>query len=286
MRSPPVRGLEMCNNAYAQNQDLINYSPLCANLQAAQLTALIRAAEDDLDQLVLPPTVLTASQQRLTASGTLSGGTFIASLDWIGNQTYTSPPVNYNVNGWDLVWTLNQMTNQFGFPLPSATCWQIPPNSPNNIEWPEGPLNTAPVEVQASSDFDEQMLQLLQIDSTNLVGGTVTVTETVVGGRKVDPTWLEPKQVRMLTRATCAQAEYRQMMGANFFIRAQFDDVSGPVFKTTGKLPLVGPKVRRELTQSGLLLIHARSSWGRSRRPSGIGVGWPPYYTPEGGDVW
>jgi hypothetical protein len=60
-------------------------------------------------------------------------------------------------------------------------------------------------------------------------------------------------QVLALTRATCAQVEYRFVQGEEFMARAQYTQVKGPDFETHGQLPYIGPKVRRELDDAGLV---------------------------------
>ena len=77
-------------------------------------------------------------------------------------------------------------------------------------------------------------------------------------GLKVDPAaelaagTLAQWQVDALNRATCAQAEYRLVMGPDFFIRAQHNRVRGPDFTTEGQLPYIGPKAMLELDGAGL----------------------------------
>ena len=63
---------------------------------------------------------------------------------------------------------------------------------------------------------------------------------------------LTPSQVRKLSELTCARAEYRALMGSEFFVRDQREIVGGPDFNTTGKLDPVGPKTRELLRRSGL----------------------------------
>src|SRR5205814_1767544 len=81
-------------------------------------------------------------------------------------------------------------------------------------------------------------------------------------GRKVDLTSLSPLQEQGLARATCAQVEYRLEMGERFFVRAQRKQTSGPDFSTVGKLPYIGPKVRYELAELGLVQTGARATPG------------------------
>jgi len=75
-----------------------------------------------------------------------------------------------------------------------------------------------------------------------------------VTGLKIDPTTLTQADADVLSRATCAQVEYRIEMGEAFFTRPQFATVQGPDYATTGTLPYVGPAVMRELEQSPRLL--------------------------------
>lgn len=73
-----------------------------------------------------------------------------------------------------------------------------------------------------------------------------------------------------LSRAVCAQAEYRLTMGRDFMVRGQFSEMTTPDSTVKGKLPRIGPKVRDELTGSGLLV-------GMTRLTQPVGrVGAPP----------
>jgi hypothetical protein len=78
-------------------------------------------------------------------------------------------------------------------------------------------------------------------------------------GLKYDPAALAAWQAAALTRATCAQVEYRLFMGPEFFIKAQHEMVRGPDFATSGRLPYLGPKAQRELDASGLA-VHSDSA--------------------------
>ncbi len=73
-------------------------------------------------------------------------------------------------------------------------------------------------------------------------------------------TKLDTAQRDTLSNATCAQVEYRHVMGPEFFVRAQQTRVKGPEFETEGTLPYVGPGTWRELEGSGLLRL--TTSWG------------------------
>lgn len=77
-----------------------------------------------------------------------------------------------------------------------------------------------------------------------------------------------------LSRAVCAQVEYRMEMGPKFFIRAQFDQVSGPDFSHSGKLPTIGPRVWVELQDTKLDSTaqgHTTHSWSGRYNPNARG---------------
>lgn len=109
---------------------------------------------------------------------------------------------------------------------------------------------------------DEEIVNLLKnatmdIDAT--VGSTMDILED---GRKFDPSTMTTVDARVLSRATCAQAEYRKEMGERFFIRGQYSSVSGPDYNTQGKLPRVGPKVWDII--SGTNILRLTTQWARA----------------------
>lgn len=67
---------------------------------------------------------------------------------------------------------------------------------------------------------------------------------------KYDPTKLSLFDRQQLTFAVCAQAEYRNTMGEDFFTEPQYNAVSSPDFSRTGKAPKLGPKAYWELSQA------------------------------------
>lgn len=73
-----------------------------------------------------------------------------------------------------------------------------------------------------------------------------------VGDRKFDVTLLNDDQTEYLSRAVCAQAEYRLHMGDTFFIEGRPKEVRGRDGSIRGPLPYIGPKAQKELTRGGL----------------------------------
>lgn len=81
------------------------------------------------------------------------------------------------------------------------------------------------------------------LDSLAVVGRPVDEDT----GRRFDPDTLSVNEARALRDAVCAQAEYRLLMGDEFFIRPQHAEVSGPEFSTKGKLGRIGAQTITEL---------------------------------------
>jgi hypothetical protein len=98
----------------------------------------------------------------------------------------------------------------------------------------------------------------------------VTVPYLTEGGRKYDADGLaalEDFDREALRRATCAQAEYRVTMGEPFFRKHQFSEVAGPDFTTKGTLPMIGPKVLRELQGSSIFRLTTTTSGKQDENP-------------------
>ena len=74
-------------------------------------------------------------------------------------------------------------------------------------------------------------------------------------GRALVPSQLAPREAALLSNAACAQAHYRQVMGDEFFVKPQFQKVTGPDFTTEGKLPRIAPEARSQLQASGLVRL-------------------------------
>lgn len=89
------------------------------------------------------------------------------------------------------------------------------------------------------------------IDALSVVNHSIDPTTE----RRFIPASLSTNEAMILRKATCAQAEYRREMGAEFFIRSQYKSVSGPDFSTTGILSYIGPAVYRHLAGSGFIRL-------------------------------
>ena len=95
--------------------------------------------------------------------------------------------------------------------------------------------------LKAEGDIDSMIVVDRPIDGTT--------------GRRFAPANLSTVEALILQRATCAQAEYRDSMGNEFFISGQYANVSGPDFSTTGVLGYIGPAVYREIAASGFMRL-------------------------------
>lgn len=74
-------------------------------------------------------------------------------------------------------------------------------------------------------------------------------------GLRFAPASLSTSEARILRRATCAQAEFRREMGSEFFVRGQYEEVTGPDYSTKGRLGSIGPQVWRELAGTGFIRL-------------------------------
>jgi len=77
---------------------------------------------------------------------------------------------------------------------------------------------------------------------------------------------LSAYQVNQLSRAVCAQAEYRVHMGEDFFVEHQVP-TQGPDYSTTRALSYIGPKVMPELEATGLIRNTGRVGMPKGNRP-------------------
>lgn len=124
--------------------------------------------------------------------------------------------------------------------------------------------------VTEDSDALDRLLERASDDIDAILGDYDVEDSGDWAGRKLDMTTLDYEEDRALTRATCAQAEYRYQYGEEFMARSQYDSVGGPEFSTSGKLPKIAPKAMQELAGKGLLR-NTTTSGRRGRLPSWLG---------------
>lgn len=108
-----------------------------------------------------------------------------------------------------------------------------------------------------------RLLERATRDVDRALGAYAMQTTGTYAGLKVDPATLEAYEKQALSRATCAQAEYRFQMGEEFFVRAQGVEEKGPDFTIKGRLPYLGPKAKAELDASGLRKLTTSTGGGR-----------------------
>ncbi len=121
--------------------------------------------------------------------------------------------------------------------------------------------------VTDNPDALDRLLERATRDIDRFLGARSTQTIGTYAGLKIDPADIETWEADALSRATCAQAEYRFQMGEDFFVRAQGQEEKGPDFQIKGKLPYLGPKAKAELDASGLRRMTTRAGSGRGARP-------------------
>jgi hypothetical protein len=104
---------------------------------------------------------------------------------------------------------------------------------------------------QAEIDLDDYAL--------GFIGSWDATTE-----RKLKPANYTSRTQTSLKRAVAIQVDYRRVMSASFFTRAQLETVESDGFKRTGTLPLVAPKASLLLAEAGLVRRTGRiSNWRR-----------------------
>lgn len=107
------------------------------------------------------------------------------------------------------------------------------------------------VEGWSTTDPDglDRLLYRAQMDVNRLLVGPADA----VTGLRVNVARLTVHQANELANAVCAQAEYRNAMGEEFFRRNEPMQISGPDFSRQGRSGYFGDKVRGHLRQAGLL---------------------------------
>lgn len=247
-------------STYASRTDVENYIEGWVTDDPLALERLIVRAENDIDRIIFPLNVNLPPTQVIALSA--AGGDFV--VEWNGVTPQDTPSESYSVAASQLETDLQALTD-----IGSGNVTVLGPSPVFTLLWNN----------QWSQDYSATGAQipLVGVNSSGLLPGGSSANVVFVRGRHIDPTAsdINENQLVALSNATCAQVEYRNAMGEAFFVRAQYDQVRGPDFTTTGKLPFLGPKTKRELTQSGLMYHGARAKAAYSRR--GVGRGWPTY---------
>lgn len=241
-------------STYAAQADVEAYIEGWVTDDPIALERLIQRAEREVDRLIFPINVASAPTQVISLGGA-SGGTFTVAF----KGAVTSPQM-YGEPGSQLATTLQ------GLVTIGPGNVTVLGSNPYTLVWERG---------WAENTFTNYRIPEVTVDGSSLTG-TPNVEVVVVPGRKVNPLVdLNENQALALAYATCAQVEFRNAMGEDYFVRPQFDSVKGPDFTTAGRLPMIGPKVKRELSGTGLILKGGRAVAGAGRR--GVGKGWPTY---------
>jgi hypothetical protein len=248
-------------STYAQIADLMKYTSIRLSTPDDSIQQLLDNAERDID-ILFNPVNLTDALFGFFMSGTVTGGSWAANIEWLGNL-WMSTDIPWDADGPTVLAALNAMTDMLGQPMQGQSSWVQSVDPSAAPDWAFGPLPSVPVVVQATAYMGGQVLLPFTVVN-NLEGDNpqISVRQLRGGGTRWDVWAIEPFQVYALNRACCAQAEYRDQMGEDFYIRAQYASVTGPEFTTTGHLPRIGPKVKRELNGSGLIQYGARAAVG------------------------
>lgn len=89
---------------------------------------------------------------------------------------------------------------------------------------------------------------------------TVDRSYDETSGRRFTVADLSTTEALILRRATCAQAQYRKLMGMDFFTAGQYANVSGPDYSTSGTLGAIGPQVWREIGGTGFIKLSSTTA--------------------------
>lgn len=107
------------------------------------------------------------------------------------------------------------------------------------------------------SDAVDRLIERAERDIDSILGAYDRDDTT---GLKITLADFDDWQTAALTRAVCAQVEYRFTMGEAFMVRAQREEEWGPDFRAKGKVPYIGPKAWRELEETGLVRLTGKST--------------------------
>lgn len=126
-------------------------------------------------------------------------------------------------------------------------------------EWRAYPENRAPTSDAEAQSILDAAERDVEMGALGPVGRRWLAT-----GLKYDPATMAAWKADALMRAVCAQANYRVLQGPDFFEEAQYDSVSAKV-SVQGRLPMIAPRVRMELLNTGLVVNTTTMSGGKNR---------------------
>lgn len=130
------------------------------------------------------------------------------------------------------------------------------------------------ITLPATDPLIQALLQRAERDIDLAVGALVYEANGLKYGspKTANEKHLLPEQVRALSNATCAQAEYRLSLGPDFFRKPRNKREKGPDFEVeiggdVGAPPRLAPKARAELIDGGLLFLTGRARAGGAVTP-------------------
>lgn len=250
---------------FATTEDLAEYSPSLAGLDSITAEALIKSAQREVNRL-LHSGYYTNQIFGVSIGPAVTSGTFEVGMEWLRVQ-YTTPAIQWNAAGADVKTAFQAMADQYGNSIPPGA-WQLPDAKSYAQPWAFGPLPGVPVVLETSNALGAQGLDDLTIVNNNLTpaNSVITLATIVEGGLRANPYFLPASDMNALRDATCAQAEFMNTMGDDFFIKHQFTQVRGPEFSWTGRQSTTAPKVMRELGGTDLVQRGARARPGTVTR--------------------
>ena len=254
-------------STYAFQQDVEQYIEGWVTDDPFALDRMIRRCEHDVDRILVRTRFALPPTQIFGVPGA-AGGSYI--LSWVDyNGVTNTATVQWNA-------TADQIQADIvAWPAVGAGNVTVMGTGPFTVVWdPSWARSNYVGRIAPAIDFQVLLFSIDATATTPPGSKPVIVQER---GRKISPLTdgLDETQVLALANATCAQVEYRNAMGENFFNRPQYDSVRGPDFTTTGRLPMIAPKVKRELSESGLVRASGRATASRLRK--GVGIGWANY---------
>ena len=122
-----------------------------------------------------------------------------------------------------------------------------------------------------TTEDPDALERLIERAESDLDAHVFVLAARRAGAPKMIPAEHDLEDQDALRDACCAQVEYRHEMGEEHFVRAQRDSVTRTGYSAEGRLPIIGPKVWRELRGSSLVRLTTRTGGRGEREP-----GWEP----------